>query len=154
MNHAPDGYRCPFCAIVSGVFGDHVLTSADEVVLREELVTAFVSSHQWPRNRGHVLVVPNAHIENLYELSDDLALPIHRVVKRVAIALKAAYSCPGVSTRQHNEPAGGQDVWHFHVHVCPRYAGDHLYRNNRAVVPTGVRLEQAARLREALELKA
>ena len=41
--------------------------------------------------------------------------------------MKAAYGCPGISTCQHNEPAGGQDVWHFHVHVFPRYLEDNLY---------------------------
>ena len=50
--------------------------------------------------------------------------------KRVAIALKETYKCDGVSTRQHNEPAGNQDVWHFHLHVFPRYTGDKLYLNH------------------------
>lgn len=44
-----------------------------------------------------------------------------------ALALKAALSCDGISTRQQNEPAGDQDVWHYHVHVFPRYADDGLY---------------------------
>lgn len=46
---------------------------------------------------------------------------------RTAIAIRQSYRCDGTSTRQHNEPAGNQDVWHFHVHVFPRYAGDRLY---------------------------
>ena len=41
--------------------------------------------------------------------------------------MKTAFGCPGVSTRQHNEPAGNQDVWHYHVHVFPRWHGDRLY---------------------------
>ncbi|MDN3240096.1 HIT family protein [Glycomyces tritici] len=40
---------------------------------------------------------------------------------------RETYGCDGVSTRQHNEPAGNQDVWHLHVHVFPRYEGDRLY---------------------------
>ncbi|MEV0649771.1 HIT domain-containing protein [Phytomonospora sp. NPDC050363] len=40
--------------------------------------------------------------------------------------MRATYGCDGVSTRRHNEPAGNQDVWHLHVHVFPRYAGDAL----------------------------
>ena len=47
--------------------------------------------------------------------------------RRIAIALKEAFGCDGTSTRQHNEPAGNQDLWHLHVHVFPRYDGDDLY---------------------------
>ena len=52
------------------------------------------------------------------------------LVQRVAVAMRAAYACDGISVRQHNEPAGGQDVWHLHVHVFPRYDGDRLYERN------------------------
>ena len=44
--------------------------------------------------------------------------------------MKAAYDCEGTSTRQHNEPAGYQDVWHLHAHVFPRYPGDRLYERH------------------------
>ena len=44
--------------------------------------------------------------------------------------LKTAYRCEGTSTRQHNEPAGYQDVWHLHAHVFPRYPGDRLYERH------------------------
>jgi histidine triad (HIT) family protein len=46
----------------------------------------------------------------------------------MAIAIRSTYGCDGTSTRQHNEPAGYQDVWHYHVHVFPRYHDDLLYR--------------------------
>jgi histidine triad (HIT) family protein len=51
--------------------------------------------------------------------------------KQAAIALKEAYGCDGTSIRQHNEPAGNQDVWHYHLHVFPRYEGDNLYLNHQ-----------------------
>ena len=51
--------------------------------------------------------------------------------KRIALALRTAYGCEGTSFRQHNEPAGGQEVWHYHLHVFPRYLGDDLYGRNR-----------------------
>lgn len=44
--------------------------------------------------------------------------------------MKASYSCDGISTRQHNEPAGNQDVWHYHQHIFPRYINDKLYENH------------------------
>lgn len=79
-----------------------------------------------PTNPGAVLVIPIPHYENIFELPDVLGGPIQRAVRETALAMKSAYGCDGVSTRQHNEPAGNQDVWHFHIHVFPRYKGDDL----------------------------
>lgn len=83
----------------------------------------------WPRNPGSALVIPNDHYENVYDLPPDLGAPIQHAVRDTALALKEAFSCAGVSTRQHNEPAGNQDVWHYHVHVFPRYQDDRLYES-------------------------
>jgi histidine triad (HIT) family protein len=74
-----------------------------------------------------VLVVPIRHYENLYGLPADAGHAVHDLVREVAIAMRHTYGCDGVSTRQHNEPAGNQEVWHFHVHVFPRYPADRLY---------------------------
>ena|GEM_PF-3675821 len=52
---------------------------------------------------------------------------IAEFVKYISIAIRKTYNCDGVSLWQHNEPAGDQDLWHFHVHVFPRYSGDGLY---------------------------
>ena len=80
---------------------------------------------------GHVLVVPNGHYENVYAIPDQVLAAVQVVGKRVALALKAAYGCDGTSFRQHNEPAGNQEVWHYHLHVFPRYVGDDLYVRTR-----------------------
>ena len=89
-----------------------------------------MSPKWWVGNRGHVLVVPTEHFENLYEIPQGALAAVYRIVQRAAVAMKAAYGCGGTSTRQHNEPAGGQDVWHFHVHVFPRFLNDRLYERN------------------------
>jgi histidine triad (HIT) family protein len=122
------------------------------VVLRTDQAVAFVASHWWANNPGHVLVIPAAHVENLYEMSKLLAGEVHEVVRQVAVAMKSAYGCPGTSTRQHNEPTGGQDVWHFHVHVFPRYPDDRLYLNDasKRIVTPSERAPFAERLRELL----
>ena len=150
-NHAPAEYACPFCGIAAGRFD--ALTVAEDVVLRTAHVTAFIASHWWEANAGHVLVIPNAHYENLYDLPDALGGPIHAAARRIALALKQAYGCAGVSTRQHNEPAGNQDVWHYHLHVFPRYADDALYLRTYERRPTtpAERLPYAIKLRAALE---
>jgi histidine triad (HIT) family protein len=73
----------------------------------------------------------DSNIENIYDLPSELSYRIHDVEKKIAIALKETYECDGVSTRQHNEPCGGQDVWHYHIHVIPRYKEDELYKTDR-----------------------
>ncbi len=121
-NHAPPGYQCFVCKVVAGDTGDNAVVTENEHAL------AIVSRRVWATGPGHVLVVPKAHYENLYDLEDTAALDIHRLTRRIAIVLKEALACDGTSTRQHNEPAGNQhDMWHLHVHVFPRYDGDNLY---------------------------
>ena len=152
-NHAPENYECPFCGIVRGVDG---LTNSDHIVLANEDVTAFVAANWWPNNPGHVLVVPNDHYENIYDLPDELGTPIHAAARRIAIALKTAFECEGVSTRQHNEPVGNQDVWHYHLHVIPRHPGDRLYgltESSRApLISEELRSKYAEKLRRAIEV--
>ena len=65
--------------------------------------------------------------------------------------MKAAYSCDGVSIRQHNEPAGNQDVWHYHLHVFPRYAGDGLYGSQKELLPEKERAAYAQKLKVQLK---
>ena len=112
-----------------------------------QIVTAFVSSHQFPNNAGNVLVIPNKHFENIYEFPATLATDLHRVVRAVALAQKVAFACNGISTRQHNEPAGNQDVWHYHIHVTPRYKDDGLYASKRQWMPVEDRAHLAAEIR-------
>ena len=125
FNHEPDDYDCPFCRLIGG--GEDDLTRQQGIVLRTDRALAFVASRWWPNNRGHVLVVPTAHHENLYDLPPTYGHAVHDAVRDVAVAIRHTYGCAGTSTRQHNEPAGYQDAWHHHVHVFPRYDGDQLY---------------------------
>ena len=69
-NHEPPAYHCPFCTIAAGLEADYCYTKADDVVLRTAFVTGFISSHWWPRNAGHVILIPNTHHENIYDLPD------------------------------------------------------------------------------------
>jgi histidine triad (HIT) family protein len=149
-HHAPEGYNCPFCAFLQG-HNDQFMHQHD-VVLRDALVTAFIAPLWWPNNEGHVLIIPNGHFESLYDLPQHYAHRIQDVIQRIALAFKHVYHCHGVSTRQHNEPAGGQDVWHFHVHVFLRYEGDNLYREarSREIAPPQKRLAYAEQLKTFL----
>lgn len=147
--HAPADYDCPFCKVTCG--GQTQRTTQDDVLFRNETVTAFMASKNWPNNKGHVLVVPTAHFENVFDMPPELGTPFFEAVQRVAYAMKAVYHCEGISTRQHNEPAGNQDVWHFHIHVHPRYKGDFLYLTRGRNTVEADRWENARKLREWLQ---
>jgi histidine triad (HIT) family protein len=151
-NHAPPDYRCPMCAFIDGQAQPPFNTQ--DIVLQTDQVLAVISSRWWPRNIAHVVLVPKQHFENIFDLPDELGTPIHAAAKRIALALKATYNCDGVSTRQHNEPAGNQDLWHYHLHIFPRYSGDELYLTPRSEVRDSTPEERrpyAERLRSYLK---
>ncbi|MBI5933731.1 MAG: LysM peptidoglycan-binding domain-containing protein [Chloroflexi bacterium] len=144
-NHEPKKYKCPFCQIIEGA---HDSMEDTDVIYQDADVTAFLSKSRWEKNPFDVLIVPNRHIENLYDLPDELAPALQKATREVAIALKDLTRCKGISTRQHNEPAGDQDVWHYHIHVTPRYEDDRFYENLKVPFPESERMAVAERLRE------
>jgi histidine triad (HIT) family protein len=147
--HAPPGYDCPFCAVVRG--GERPpWTFRDDVVWCDGACTAWVNRRWWVNNPGNVVLVPNEHVENVYELDRDLAAEVHEAGRRIALAMKEAYRCGGISTRQHNEPAGDQEVWHYHLHVFPRWQGDDLYGSKYRLTTAEERRPYAERLRATL----
>ena len=125
ITHEPPGYVCPFCLMAAG--GGNELSGPAEIVRRTPGAFAFVSPRMWPRNRGHVLVVPTGHHENIYDLPAEAGYAVTDLVREIAVAVRSTYGCDGVTIRQHNEPAGSQVVWHLHVHVFPRYTGDDFH---------------------------
>jgi histidine triad (HIT) family protein len=138
---------------VRGEGDEGAISFSTDVVFQNEEVMAFVSSHQWPNNPGNVIIVPKKHYESIYDLPVELAARVQELAKAVALAMKAVWACDGVSTRQHNEPAGNQDVWHYHLHVTPRYAGDEFYTgytSQRALMPGDERARYAMDLKERL----
>lgn len=135
-SHAPKNYQCPFCKISNAIEDVGVFTKQEDIIYKDHEITAFISSHWWPNNKGHVIIIPNQHFENIYSLQDNISNSIHHFEKQVAIAFKKIYKCDGVSSRQHNEPSGNQDVWHYHLHVFPRYENDNLYKvDSKATTP-------------------
>jgi histidine triad (HIT) family protein len=148
FNHEPKDYTCPFCAFLGGREND--FNTKQDVIYQNDFATAFISPTWWVNNAGHALVVSNQHYENIYSIPDEQIAEVYKVVKKVAVAIRSTYDCDGTSTRQHNEPAGDQDVWHFHVQVFPRYTDDKLYQNHdqRGFVGTDGRAPYAERLQE------
>jgi histidine triad (HIT) family protein len=115
------------------------------------MVTAFMAVRRFPNNQGHVLVIPNQHFENIYDLPVEFAFPIHKLARTVALAMKATYQCDGILIRQHNEPAGGQHLWHYHLHIIPRYKNDDFIGSQKEPFPTTERAAYARILRNWIE---
>lgn len=149
-NHEPQNYICPFCSLINGFKHEKVLSVHSDIIYHDEQVTGFVGSHQWPKNHVNVLIIPNEHYENIYDLPAHFSPDIFRLTKMLAIVMKEIYNCDGISTRQHNEPAGNQDVWHYHVHVTPRFKDDNFYSSERELMPVSERAVHAIKLRETL----
>lgn len=121
---------CPFCLFVAGVADETVFSKPEHIFYKDKNLTAFVSSHSWPNNQGNALIITNQHFENIYDITDEMLSEVAILSKKIALAMKQAYKCDGISVRQHNEPAGNQDVSHYHFHIIPRYHGDNLYVNH------------------------
>lgn len=147
FNHEPEKYDCPFCNFVAGK--ETELNSKADVIYEDSKILAFVAPKWWVNNPGNVIVIPKLHVENIYDIEDELLGEIQIVGKQVALAMKKGYMCDGVSFRQHNEPDGSQDVWHFHLHVFPRWKDDELYERHKdkRMVPAEERSTYAEKLR-------
>jgi histidine triad (HIT) family protein len=106
----------------------------------------------FPLTDGHALVVPRQHVRNLYELPDCLAGPILSTAGRVARAAKEAFCADGITLRQNNDAASDQHLFHFHLHVIPRFEGD---QERFSSTPSQVEHREqeaiAVRLRSALQ---
>ena len=71
-----------------------------------------------------VLILPKEHVETIFDLSDELASAIFQATVKVARAIRAASGCDGMNIVQSNGKLGQQDVFHFHLHIVPRFPGD------------------------------
>lgn len=79
-----------------------------------------------PASRGHALILPKEHYGNIFEMPDELAGKAMILGKKMAAAMKAALKCDGIHLLQNNGEAAGQTVFHFHLHLIPRYEGDQV----------------------------
>jgi histidine triad (HIT) family protein len=140
--HEPTDYRCPLCQVVAGAEREGVVHADDRVMVA-------IALHQKAANHGGLLVFPRSHVENIYQLSSDDTSAVFSVVQRASTALKQALTPGGVSVIQNNEPASGQDVWHFHVHVVPRFASDAFYASPWEVMGMEARSRLADKVRAA-----
>jgi histidine triad (HIT) family protein len=136
---------CIFCRIIAGEAPCSLVAEAEHAV-------AFMDIAQL--TPGHVLVVSRRHARELTDLAADEVAALFGLVHRVALAIRASsLRCEGVSIWQNNGLAAGQDVFHVHVHIIPRFVGDPIRVSFDRSRPRASRadLDSAAqRIREAL----
>ena len=137
--------ECIFCAVSAG--------QAERSLVYEDETSVAVMDIS-PVNSGHVLVMPKEHATGLQELADDLGSHLFAVAMRVSRALRR---CPvrseGINVFVSDGEAAGQDVFHVHLHVLPRFAGDPLRierEGGPAAAPRGELDRVASQIREAL----
>ncbi len=106
---------CIFCKIVSGEI-------PSGKVYEDESVVAFMDIN--PAVKGHCLVLPKEHYENIFDVSDEVLGETILAVKKVASAVQKAVKSDGVNVLQNNNRAAGQLIPHIHFHVIPRFEGD------------------------------
>lgn len=90
-------------------------------VYEDEHTLAFLDI--MPRAPGHTLIIPKAPARNLLDVDPESLAHVIKTAKKIAIAGKKAFKADGVTMQQFNEAAGGQVVFHLHVHIIPRHEG-------------------------------
>jgi len=107
--------NCIFCKIASGDIPSYTL-------YEDNLFKVFLDLS--PTSFGHALLIPKEHYANLFELDDDIASKALILAKKVATAMKASLQCDGFNLLQNNGEIAGQTMFHFHIHLIPRYKDD------------------------------
>lgn len=152
FNHTSSEYVCPICLAIAGIENDTTWIKQQDIVYRDDLVAVFIGTKFIKGNEGYPLVVPVKHFENVYDLPPEYANRVMEVATKAAVALKNVRKCDGVTLIQNNEPAGDQHAFHYHLHVIPRFEGDHfheeLFQGHKS--EPADRIEYAENLRAAL----
>jgi len=108
---------CIFCRLANGDIPTNALYEDDIVKAIFDLS---------PASMGHIIILPKEHFDNLYSIDEETAAHVFKVATRLAKAIKEALNCDGMNILQNNEEIAGQTVFHFHMHIIPRYLGDNV----------------------------
>lgn len=107
--------NCIFCKIANGEIPAATLYEDDDFRVILDL---------GPASKGHALILPKVHAANIYEISDEMAAKAMILAKKMAAKMTDALKCDGFNIVQNNGETAGQTVFHFHMHLIPRYKGD------------------------------
>jgi histidine triad (HIT) family protein len=107
---------CIFCKIANGEIPSSTIYEDEDFRVILDM---------GPATKGHALLLPKKHYGDLFELEDEIAAKALKTAKRVAAQMKEALHADGFNLVQNNGEAAGQTVFHFHMHLIPRYRDDH-----------------------------
>lgn len=107
--------NCIFCKLANGVF------PTNSIYEDEEFKVILDNS---PATKGHALILPKSHYKNLYELPEETAGKVFVLAKKLAGSMTEKLNADGFNIVQNNNEIAGQTVFHFHMHLIPRYEGD------------------------------
>ena len=125
--------NCIFCKIANGEIPSRTLEENDKFRVVLDV---------GPATKGHALILPKDHYANLYELPEETAADVMKLAKKMAIRMKEKLHCDGLNLVQNNEPAAGQTVFHFHLHLIPRYENDNQQINWVPGKPTAEEMDK------------
>ena len=108
---------CIFCKIAAGGIPSATLYEDDDFRVILDL---------GPASKGHALIIPKEHYRNLYDIDEELASKAIVLAKKMVKKMTDVLGCDGYNIVQNNEEAAGQTVFHFHMHLIPRYKDDNV----------------------------
>ena len=128
---------CIFCKIAAGEIPSATVYEDDDFRAILDL---------GPAAKGHTLVIPKNHSDNLLSVEPDTAAKALKVISRTANAIKEALGCDGINVVQNNGEAAGQTVMHLHFHIIPRYKNDSVNIGWQPMKPSNEELAATAAL--------
>lgn len=106
---------CIFCKLANGIIPTNSIYEDEDFNVILDAA---------PATKGHVLILPKEHADNLYELPDETATKVLGLAKKLAKNMTDKLGCDGLNLVQNNGTVAGQTVFHFHMHMIPRYKDD------------------------------
>lgn len=119
--------NCIFCKILKGDIPSFCVYEDEQFK---------VILDRFPATRGHVLILPKVHYADLFELPDEVSAKLYPLARKIGTAIKAAVGADGMNIIQNNGEVAGQSVFHFHMHLVPRYKEDGIVLNKTSHADT------------------
>ena len=130
--------NCIFCKLANGIIPTNSIYEYDNFNVILDMS---------PATKGHALILPKDHYKNLYELPEDTAADVMKLAKKMAVEMTEKLGADGFNLVQNNNEIAGQTVFHFHMHLIPRYNDD---AQKIAWAPGKSSAEELAEIKEAL----
>ena len=135
---------CIFCKIAAGEIPSRKIYEDKDLIAIMDLN---------PTSKGHSLIIPKEHCTNIYDIDEDIAAKVMKTAKKLATKMTVALNCDGFNLLQNNGETAGQTMFHFHMHLIPRYLNaknnDILSWSHETFTP-----EEMAEIRDSLKMES